>query len=151
MGLVDAAATVRLEVPFEPGEWFIVRELGWRDLDFVRQAKASAALSKVRDLGPQLLESFSALERGDGSDAEKAELERAKAAQADPSAQFDKELLLSRSVEGWSYAEPFTKAKLDRLDERTSEWLFHAIADLYDPGSESEADRGNASTPSTAS
>jgi len=151
VGLVAVGPTVRLDVPFEPGEWFTVRELGWRELQDVRDAKARASIAKVRDLGPGLVESFTALERGEGSEVEQAELEKAKAAHADPSAQFDKELLLSRSVEDWSYEEKFTKAKLDRLDERTSEWLFHAIAGLYAPSSEGEADRGNASTPSTAS
>jgi hypothetical protein len=151
VALIDASPKVRLEIPFEPGEWFLVRELGWKELQDVRDAKARASLAKVRDLGPELVESFTALERGEGSASEQDELAKARAQHAGVAAQFDKELLLSRSVEDWSYEEKFMKAKLDRLDERTSDWLFGAIASLYDPASESEADRGNAFTPSTAS
>ena len=150
MGLVDATPKVRLEVPFEPGAWFLVRELGWKELEAVREEKSTRALAKVRGMGPELVGSFRALEQGEGSEPEQAELTRAKAAHAHPSAQFDKDMLLSRSVEGWSYEEPFTKAKLERLDEATSEWLFHAIAALYGKDRETEAERGNASTPSTA-
>lgn len=150
MALVDALPHVKLEVPGEPGDYFMVRELGWKELQDCRDVKARSFTQAAKELGPELLESFSAIEQGQGSDDDAAALAKAKEKRADPRQQFDKEMLLSRSVMDWSYDGKFSKARLDQLDEKTAEWLFGAIAALY-VSEESEDDRGNASTPSTAS
>ena len=155
MALVSRLPQKRLDVPHEPGEYFMVRTLGWRELEECRQARARSAVVAAREVGPELLDAFSKLEDVEDADPglkqRLAEAEARRAKERDDSrSQFDKDLLLSRSVEGWSYEEKFTKQGLLSLDECTAEWLFGAIADLY-ADTETEQDRGNASTPSTSS
>lgn len=142
----------RFEVPGEDGEWFEVRLLSWTELEECRTERARKFMGRYREMG-DVIASLAELERKAAADDQKAQaaLEAARAendaASEDPREQFDKAMLLSRSVEGWSFDRKFSKAALTNLKESASDWLFEEVARMYAP---TEADAKNASAPSTA-
>ena len=152
MAFVDQMPQVQLDVPHESGEFFLVRQLGWRELEECRRVRAMAQVEAAKAVGSEMLAQLQAMEESAaaGTEEDSAALEAAKARQeaTDARDQFDKDTLISRSVMGWSYGYPFSKVRLEQLDEKTAKWLFGAIADLY-VGAEDVAAQGEGSTPST--
>ena len=167
MAFADKLPQVQLCVPGEDGEFFMVRHLGWRELDECRRAAALSQVEAVRAIGADTFAELAKMEQAAslaaagaaapaGIAADVAALAEAKARLAeekkrkDQREQFDKQMLIDRSVMDWSYGDKFTKARLDHLDEATSDWLYGAIADLY-VGAEDVDARGEDFTPSTVS
>lgn len=142
--LTTGMPLVRLEVPHEEGEWIDVRQLGWAELDECRNEVTRRFFENLKTIGSDVVREFTALQQSDPAAIEAAR------AQADSGVdQFDKALLLAKSVTAWSYQPGFSVDLLPQLDERTTDWLYRAIVALYTDSGESEDERGEGFTPST--
>lgn len=145
--LTGSLPPVRMEVPHEPGEWIDVRQLGYTELEACRDAVTKKFFDNLRTMGTDVVAQFTQMQQAQPELI--AEAQAAKdAAQPD---QFDRTLLFQKSVVAWSYQPAFTPDLLPQLDERTAEWLYRAITQMYTGEGESDEDRGNAYTPSTVS
>jgi hypothetical protein len=159
MPFVDEMPTRQLTPPGEDGEWFEVRLLSWKEIDECRREQGRKMMGRVREMGPELLRAVADIEApsgprssGDagvaeagasggaeaGADEAERELQQKAIAilreenrKAEALEAFDRELLVTKSVVGWSYATHFQSTRLNKLDEATFTWLFEAIAAMY--------------------
>lgn len=148
MPFVDEMPTRELRPPEGDGEFFVVRLLSWKELEECRREHDRKSLARIRDMGGDLIKAVSEIEHG-GEDEQKAAIEEARRENERLAAieSFDRELLVTKSVTGWSYEERFQAARLAKLDEATFTWLFENIAALYLPSEEEgKGDAGSCST-----
>lgn len=132
MAFVDEMPTRQLAVPDEDGEWFEVRLLSWKELDECRREQSRKFMGRVREMGPDLLKTVADMESGTDPEQATAVAEARAANQRDEALDaFDREMLVSKSVTGWSYEAHFQASRLGKLDEATFTWLFEAIAAMY--------------------
>ena len=147
MPFVDDMPTRQLAVPDEEGAWFEVRELSWKELEECRREQQRKYMGRVRELGGELLKTVSEIEAGAANDPKKAaEIEKVREQTADLGESFDAELLVTKSVVGWSYELRFQASRLAKLDERTFVWLFNEIVKIYERSEEGKAAGSETST-----
>lgn len=142
MPFVDEMPTRRLTAPGGSDEWFEVRELSWKELDECRRERAKRRLQVVRDMGGEVLKAVAEAERAGEGQAAVVEAARAENERLEAIDSLDPETLVVKSVVGWSYDRAFQASRLSKLDERTFQWLFEAIAELYAPASDGERAEG---------
>lgn len=123
--------TRQIEVPHEPGQFFVVRKLSWQQLEEAQEARVDATLRRLAETG----KAFASL-RDLRADAAVAD--------PDPLNAFDRATLLRHGVVAWSYDAEVTPETLADLDEPTAAWAAREILALA-TAPRSEADRKNAS------
>lgn len=133
--MLTSKVTETLTLPHEPGEWIKVRMLSGEQIKEAREQRALAAIKLQQALGGVEIKI---------TDAQRVEAEAA--VKADPLASYDVLTLLKHAIVGWSYYDtPPTATDIADLDEETRRY----VAERAIPQERSEADRGNATTPST--
>lgn len=135
MPFVDEMPTRRVYVPDEEGSWFEIRELSWKELDECHREQQRKYVNRVRELGGEIIKAVGEIEstaaaKPDSEEA--AQIEAARQPHEKPGADLDPELLIMKSVVGWSYEQRFQASRLQKLDERTFTWLFEEIAKVYE-------------------
>jgi hypothetical protein len=131
MPFVDEIPSRQLAVPDEEGEWFEVRLLSWKELDECRRERSRRYMAQMREMGGELIKAVADAESGGSAEAEAIDEARKENERLDAIESFDRELLVTKSVTGWSYERHFQNTLLGKLDEHTFTWLFEAIAALY--------------------
>jgi len=138
VGLVNGL-TRTLPVPHEPGETVTFRYLSALQFQEAADAKASAAVRKMREMGGDLLK---------GIQEARSDIPASIAtAFADPLDSYDAAALLRLGIAAWTYAEPPGENPFAQIDPKTAEWAARAIATL---GERTEEDRLNASSSFTS-
>lgn len=150
MPFVDEMPTRQLEIPGEPGEWFEVRELSWKELEECRRERSRQRMARVREMGGDVLKAVAEAEQA-GEHEKEIEEARAENTRAEALDSFDRELLVTKSVVGWSFEARFQATRLAKLDEHTFTWLFETIVAIYLPSDEeAEAEgKGDGTSSST--
>ena len=114
-------ATIRLELPHEPGEWVEVYPLSGRRLREARKAREEAAMQvamkQVSVLGADLMAAVQATRTN------QATTETAPAAVED----YDADTILRSSIAAWSYDEPVTDENVDDLDSVTQNYIVQEL------------------------
>lgn len=151
MVFVDEMPTRQLEVPDEPGEWFEVRLLSWKELEECRREQSRKFMARAREMGVDLLKTVADLE-SDADARQKAAIAEAREQNRRDAEleEFDREMLVTKSVVGWSYQRHFQPSALAKLDERTFDWLFESIVALYLPGEEQARAEGEVAAGSSS-
>ena len=125
--------TKRIESPHEPGQHAIIRQLSWRQREQAAEVQMNKTLTRVKNIGPELLREFQ--RAGQPVDVD-----------ADPAVTYDRGTVLQAGLVAWSYSEEPTPEEIDGLDEATVAWLFGEIIAFSGPLPEEE--RKNDSSPS---
>lgn len=163
MAFVDQMPTRKIDVPGEPGEWFEVRELSWKELDECRRERDRKFMSRAREMPADLLKMVADIEpSGNGAASGQGQTpEQIEAAAAIETARkenrrleevesFDRETLVTKSVTGWSYERHFQASLMGKLDDHTFTWLFESIVALY-VGDDAQRKAASAASMSTSS
>lgn len=137
MARASQVVSDQVAIPHEPGHWMRFRLIPFTVLQEARAAKLkeNLALAKLFD--------------GVKVDQEQAKAEATAAAEADPTAPYDRATLLCAGIHSWSY-EGAVDGK--DLDERTSKWaareiIARAIPSEDDMGKGSSRSTGTSATP----
>lgn len=150
MPFVDDAPTRKLTNPNVADEWFEVRLLSWKELEECQRERDRKFMGRVREMGSDVIKAVAEIEESGDRDAEIEQAREQNRSLAAVEA-FDRELLVTKSVTGWSYEDRFQSSRLAKLDLQTFTWLFEEIAALYVPSAEREeaegkGDAGSSST-----
>lgn len=119
------SVTRKVDVPHEPGEWFLFRKLSGKELEEAAVARRAQVLASVRTIGPDLLREIQALRAG-----------APEVAEGDPLDMYDVDVLLQRGVCDWSYVDgdgapvPVTPESLADLDHQTRRWAAGEVLSL---------------------
>lgn len=119
--------TKTLDVPHEAGTTITIRKMSHYMLMMAADAKVEDAAKKMR-----LFDGVTLPEPSDEQRAQQAD---------DPTARYDRLVVLQHGITAWSYDPPFTPDGATDLDEDTAEWAFKEIIAF----SVRSADEGKAS------
>lgn len=125
----------RLDIPHEDGQWIEIRRLAWRELEEARMAQQQRAMTMMRSMGADVLESLRSAETPAG------------ARERRPDQLYDRGTVLHAGITAWSYDEPVTADNVDALDEATADWAFRQIVGQHE---ESDETKKKGSSDSTA-
>jgi len=121
--------TKKIDVPHEPGEWFEIKKLSWRQLEKAENINLEKTLKQFKDVDPGLMQGFA-----QGDDQEK----KAKAG-----TDYDRATILQKGIKAWSYDAEVNAENIDDLDEQTAEWAMNEIMEFTKPRSEDERKNGS--------
>jgi len=139
MPFIDDAPTRQLTNPAHPEEWFEVRLLSWKELEECQRERDRKFMGRVREMGADVLKAAAEAEASAPDAAAEARAQNDAAAES-----FDRELLVTKSVVGWSYEQHFQASRLAKLDVQTFTWLFGEIVAIYAPDAERADAEGKA-------
>ena len=117
--------TRRVDIPDEEGQWVELRELSGRQLRRVKKAKLSETIANAKEMGPEMMQSISEVNR-----------EEVEEAARDPLAEYDIDKLLEEGIVDWSYDAEVNTDTIGQLDKKTEEFLAMQLV-----GAEEEEDR----------
>jgi hypothetical protein len=120
----------------------VVRELGWYQLEKIREKHSDVALGTLSRIPPETLDRI--LEDRSKADNKDKDNIRQTGDEELPLDAYDRMELFKESVVSWSYTEEVSEENLQAMDSKTADWLFKEIVRIYHPTQE---DLGNFSTP----
>lgn len=135
--------TKRIDIPGEDGQFAILRKLSWKQLELASNARAEAALAKMRTMGGEVYRAINDVATQAVSAAAASSTLKPR---ADLKNSYDVETVLRAGVVNLSYSETFTADDVMDLDEPTKNVLFDAIMTLSDVGqteAQQETERKN--------
>lgn len=126
--MLTKGITDKRDIPHEPGEWIEIRKLSWIDLDDAREARQAAVFGNVKAMGGEVMAALpKRCKKGCGEEKHDGACpppeERADDSAADPTNEYDQNIMLHRGIVAWSYEEPSSGANIDTLDEVTAHWI----------------------------
>ncbi len=107
----------KIDIPHEPGEWFEIKKLSWRQLELASDIKSEEATKRLKKMGSDIVGSM-----------QKVKTEQIE--QQDPQFTYDRGFVLEAGLVGWSYDAELNKANIELLDEETARWAFYQIVGL---------------------
>ena len=119
MALTSKLTTDRIELEHEPGEWIEIKPVSWMVLRDARAARVARAIEPFIKLGP---EGIAALQGQPSRNGDMPQDEDAE--------EYDREMLLRKSVVAWSYEHPVTEPNVDDLDEETATVVYKRAVTL---------------------
>jgi len=108
---------IKVDIPHEPGEWFEIKKLSWRQLELASDVQSEEATKRLKKMGGDIV---GAMQRVKTEQVE----------QQDPKFTYDRGFVLQAGLVGWSYDAELNKANIELLDEETARWAFYQIAGL---------------------
>jgi len=115
-----------------------IRKLSWKSLEKAKEAQSITAATSLRAYGGDLMK---ALRSDTVNEAAKLHAEK-KASQSEQVkaryAEYDREAVLSKGIDSWSYGE-LNPERILELEEETADKLHRAILDLSLPPIDKEA------------
>jgi len=130
---IVSGITKRIEHPFEAGVSATIRQLSWRQREEASEEQMNRAMTRVKNIGPELLREFQRTGEQVNPDA-------------DPATTYDRGTVIQAGLVSWSYEDEVTPENIDGLDQATADWLFREIIAFSGPRTEEE--RKNDSAPS---
>ena len=118
MALTSKLTTDRIELEHEPGEWIEIKPVSWMVLRDARAARVARAIEPFIKLGAESIAALSGQPQTNGKAAmgKTAEMQKAE----EEVDEYDREMLLRKSIVAWSYDQPVTEPNVDDLDEETA-------------------------------
>jgi len=107
--------SARVEIPHEDGEWLQVRKLSRKELQDARDLAAAKMRQTWREMTGDVITAIQGLRRVD-----------AEAAEADPFAGYDEEVVLKAGIIDWSYPDKRVNP-YEQLDEETATWAYQEV------------------------
>jgi len=114
--------TDRIELPHEPGNFFILRKLTGKQLRKAAEIRSDKGAAKMKLIGGDVMVALQSVRPAD-----------LEAAKTDPLSNYDLDTLLADGVANWdgpNYTEKFSKEELDTLDLPTMEWAGRTLVEI---------------------
>ena len=136
----------KIPIPHEPEAWLVIRKLNHRRLREAAEERARRGVESAKQAGAELIKVYQEQKNADRDEAETPAVDTT----AVPFEAYDRDVVLKAGIKDWSYTDQVSPATVDDLDEVTAAWAHREIV-AFALGRESETDRGNATSPLTAS
>jgi hypothetical protein len=117
----------RVDIPHEPGQWFELRRLSWKQLRKARKIVEEEQREIAKSFGAEFV---AALTSGRVDEDRARRLIQEQQYRA---VNFDTEVMLEQGIVAWSYDKPLNVDTIEQLDERTAVWAVQEIINLCKP------------------